>query len=110
MLEIQGELNEFIDVLKNTQAYKEYHLQKEIMKEHPDLKKQIDEFRQKNYELQCKTYPDNIFDEMDRFQKQYEQFREIPMVHDFLAAELALCRMVQDVTGKIMESVSVDFE
>ena len=110
MLEIQKELDQFILTIKNTQVYKEYQLQKSKVKENPDLKRQLDQFRMRNYELQTKHCPDNLYDEMDCFQREYEQFREIPLVHDFLAAELALCRLVQEVSDGVMRAVAEDFE
>lgn len=76
MLEIQKELDQFILTIKNTQVYKEYQLQKSKVKENPDLKRQLDQFRMRNYELQTKHCPDNLYDEMDCFQREYEQFRE----------------------------------
>ena len=42
------------------------------------------------------------------FEKEYENFRQQPLVADFLAAELALCRMMQDIFGDITEAL--DFE
>ena len=52
MLEIQKELDQFILTIKNTQVYKEYQLQKSKVKENPDLKRQLDQFRMRNYEQQ----------------------------------------------------------
>ena len=46
MLEIQKELDQFILTIKNTQVYKEYQLQKSKVKENPDLKRQLDQFRE----------------------------------------------------------------
>ena len=69
MLEIQKELDQFILTIKNTQVYKEYQLQKSKVKENPDLKRQLDQFRMRNYELQTKHCPDNLYDEMDCFQR-----------------------------------------
>lgn len=110
MLEIQAELDEFIGKLKNTRVYQEYEKQKKRIKENQELKQQVDEFRRRSYELQMRNYSENLYDEMDRFQKEYEEFREIPQVHDFLEAELALCRMIQNITGSIAEAVLQDFE
>lgn len=110
MLEIQGDLDLFIEKLKNSRVYQEYEEQKNRMKQNPELKQQVDEFRRRSYELQMRTYSENLYDEMDRFQREYEEFRERPQVHDFLTAELALCRMIQTITSTIAESVLQDFE
>ncbi len=110
MLEIQGELDEFVEKLKNTEVYREYEIQRDKLKENPELKQRVDDFRRRNYELQTRNYPDNIYDEMERFQRDNEAFQAIPQVRDFLQAELAFCRMIQKVTTTIVEAVSEDFE
>lgn len=110
MLEIQSELDCFIDKIKNTAVYREYEVQKNRIKETPELKEQVDEFRRRSYELQTRSYSENLYDDMDRFQREYEVFRESPCVHDFLAAELALCRMIQGIIGSIADAVLQDFE
>ena len=53
---------------------------------------------------------DALFDEIDRFEKEYEEFRKNPIVSDFLAAELAFCRMYQEITEKISVDFAEDFD
>ena len=65
------------------------------VKEQSELKRQIDEFRTRNFELQ--TSKDTNFDKLDQFTRENEAFRENPLVSDFLAAELAFCRMMQEI-------------
>ena len=45
---------------------------------------------------------------MDAFEKEYEKFRENPIVDDFLRAELAFCRLIQEINVMITEEL--DFE
>ena len=45
---------------------------------------------------------------MDAFEKEYEKFRENPIVDDFLKAELAFCRLMQEINMIITEEL--DFE
>lgn len=40
---------------------------------------------------------DTNFDKIDQFTRENEAFRENPLVSDFLAAELAFCRMMQEI-------------
>ena len=76
------------------------------VKEQPELKRQIDDFRTRNFELQ--TSKDTNFDKIDQFTRENEAFRENPLVSDFLAAELAFCRMMQEIDVKLAEAM--DFE
>ena len=110
MLELHEELDEFIAKLKKTQVYREYEEQLNRISEQPELKQRVDDYRCRNYEIQTRAYSENIFDEVERFQKESEHLRDIPLVDDFLSAELALCRMIQKVTTTIVEAVSEDFD
>lgn len=106
------EIWEGIDVLvaaiKKTTEYQEYEFQKEKIKRIPELKARIDDFRKKNYELQNSPQSDNLMEAVERFQKEYESFMENPLVADFLQAELAFCRLMQDVNVHI--TAAIDFE
>ena len=85
-------VEQMVQAIRNTDAYLEYQKQLACVKEQPELKRQIDEFRTRNFELQ--TSKDTNFDKLDQFTRENEAFRENPLVSDFLAAELAFCRMM----------------
>ena len=110
MPDYRDSLEKFINEIKQSSVYSEYMLQRDRLRKYPELKKQVDDYREENFRLQTQTYPDQLFDEIDRFQKEYEAFRENPVVNDFLAAELAFCRMMQNIHLKIVDAVSTDFE
>ena len=88
-------VEQMVQAIRNTDAYMEYRRQLGRIKEQPELKKQIDDFRTRNFELQ--TSKDTNFDKIDQFTRENEAFRENPLVSDFLAAELAFRRMMQEI-------------
>ena len=88
-------VEQMVQAIRNTDAYMEYRRQLGRIKEQPELKKQIDDFRTRNFELQ--TSKDTNFDKIDQFTRENEAFRENPLVSDFLAAERAFCRMMQEI-------------
>lgn len=88
-----------IAAVLDTQEYRVYSAQCEKVKQYPELKTQIDEFRKKNYQMQ--TSRDTAFEKIEQFEREYADFREDPLVSDFLAAELAFCRMMQDVNIRV---------
>ena len=49
-----------------------------------------------------------MIDKLDDFEREYEKFREDPLVEEFLDAELAFCRMMQEIDVKLAEAM--DFE
>ena len=88
-------VEQMVQAIRNTDAYLEYQKQLARVKEQSELKRQIDEFRTRNFELQ--TSKDTNFDKLDQFTRENDAFRENPLVSDFLAAELAFCRMMQEI-------------
>lgn len=98
----------FVKSIKETEVYKKYNYQLSKIKEEPDLFAQVNEFRKRNFELQNASQVDELFDKMDVFEKEYEKFRENPLVDEFLTAELAFCRMMQEIDVFITNEL--DFE
>lgn len=105
MNRVDAALAELVSAIIDSQEYRELGQQLEIMKGHPELKNQIDEFRRENYILQNSAQSDELFDKLDEFTRRYEDFRKNPLVDPFLDAELEFCRMIQKVNEEIVEAV-----
>lgn len=106
MTDLETATETFIAAVLETEEYRAYKTELEKVKREPELKAQIDEFRRQNYEFQ--SSPDCDFGKLDRFEKEYENFRQNPLVADFLAAELAFCRLMQRLNIRIIDGL--DFE
>ena len=103
---MEQSLQAYIDKLLKSEEYLKYAEQKERVKQFPDLKKQIDEFRRRNFEMQ--NSDDMVFEKIESFEREFSDFRDNPLVADFLEAELAFCRMMQNHYAKVLEAI--DFE
>lgn len=106
MSELNRAVAAYIMAIKNTETYQNYAKERDKIKQYPELKAQIDDFRKLNYELQMA--PDTDFIKIDNFEREYSDFRENPLVDDFLAAELALCRMIQTANMQITEAIEFE--
>lgn len=95
-----------LEAILQCEEYLAYRAELEKVRQFPELKEQIDEFRKRNYVLQ--TSADIDFDKLDRFEKEYEDFRSNPLVSDFLAAELAFCRRMQGIENRV--TAGLDFQ
>ena len=95
-----------INAVLATEEYKAYAQELNKVKEFPDLKEQIDDFRKRNFQMQLSA--DNDFNKLEEFEKEYAAFRENILVQDFLAAELDLCRLIQDLNMRI--TAALQFE
>lgn len=95
-----------IAAILKCEEYLAYRAELDKVLQVPELKPQIDEFRRRNYQLQSST--DIDFDKLDRFEKEYEDFRSDPLVSDFLAAELAFCKRMQEIESRV--TAELDFQ
>ena len=107
MSEFDCAVENLIKALKDTQEYKTYLMEKEKVSRFPELKAQIDEYRIRNYQMQCMCNDEELFYKIEEFEREYEKFRENPMVSDFLAAELDFCRMMQEFNNRV--TAALDF-
>ena len=96
----------FVDAIKATEEYRDYSNEKNKVKQFPELKAQLDEYRRRSYELQSRD--DAEFEKMEQLEKEYSVLRENQLVEDFLVAELAFCRLMLEVNLRVTDSL--DFE
>ena len=103
---VEQSLDNLIDTIKSDDIYLEYKKQLDLLRQDPELKRQVDDFRKRNYDMQMGG--DLDFAKLDSFREEYREFRTNPLVDSFLAAELDFCRMMQNINFKIIDAV--DFE
>lgn len=99
-------IREFTERLKQTDEYRLYKKKRDRVREFPGLQEEINAYRKKNYMLQQSG--EELFDRIDEFEREYEQFRANPVVEEYLQAELAVCRMLQNIYTQIAEAIDLD--
>ena len=104
--EVEKALENLINTIKTDEVYREYHKELDLLRQSPELKRQVDDFRKRNYDMQMSENLD--FAKLSAFQEEFKTFRENPLVDSFLAAELDFCRMMQNINFRLVEEV--DFE
>ncbi len=105
---IHEQTKEFIGQIHETDVYKNYETQLERIKRYPDLYDQVNEYRRKNFEIQSVSQADELYDKMENFEREYRDFRENTIVSDFLDAELAFCRMMQEISSLIVDELNFE--
>lgn len=108
MSELERAVENLSAAIKKTDVYREYEREKEKVSHIPELKAQIDAYRIRNFEMQSMANDEELFHKIEDFEQEYEKFRENPLVADFLAAELALCRMVQTINMELTAALDFD--
>lgn len=103
---LDSAVNTLIKAILGCEEYLAYRAELDKVLQHPELKVEIDNYRRRNYELQ--TSADIDFDKLDRFEKEYKNFRSDQLVSDFLAAELDFCKRMQEIETTI--TAKLDFQ
>ncbi|MCR5594487.1 MAG: YlbF family regulator [Lachnospiraceae bacterium] len=106
--EIRMAAKEYAAQIQQTEIYRKYCTEREKIKQDPELYDKVNKYRQATFDLHNNTDQDQLFDRMDAYEREYEKFRENPVVENFLQAELDFCRMMQELNILIMDHL--DFE
>lgn len=104
---IEAALEQLVAAMKSREEYIRFRQAEAKVAEFSGLQQRIDKFRADWYALQSSGAED-LFEQIDRVEEQNGDLRENPFVQEFLAAELALCRMFQRVNWTIMENLDFD--
>jgi cell fate (sporulation/competence/biofilm development) regulator YlbF (YheA/YmcA/DUF963 family) len=105
---IESYTQDFVEKIKTTDIYLNYLEQVKKIQKYPDLLNQINEYRNESFMLQNKYEGEELYDRTEELSQRYEKFLEIPVVDDFMSAELALVRTMQDINMYIVERL--DFQ
>ena len=108
-MEMKKAIHQFLNDFQESSAFKDYKYQQKRIKKVPGMTERINEYRAKRFEFQ-KYEGEDLFEKIDEFQREYQTFKEEPIVREYLAAELEICRLVQQIYGAIDELVDIDME
>lgn len=106
MSNVDNAVEQMIEAILNSGEYLHYREELMKVKQVPELKARLDEFRKRRFLLQHSD--DYAFDKLEEFEKEFQEFREEPQVEAFLAAELSFCRMMQSVDERITEALQFE--
>ncbi|MED9972924.1 MAG: YlbF family regulator [Lachnospira sp.] len=101
---------EIIHEILNSEEYKEYRRLQAEMDRIPDLKRQVDEFRMRNFELQNSQDVPDMFAAMENLNNEYADMRNQDIVNRYLMTEITFCRFVRDIYKDIAEAIDIDLD
>lgn len=98
---IQDAAMTFMKAIKRSEEYQKYEQYLTELKAEPELYEKVNEFRKKNFEIQNSEASENLMERVDELEREYAALLATPLVEKFLAAELAFCRMIQELDALI---------
>lgn len=108
MNQVDLALGNLVEKIKESDEYVRYRTIQDKIHGVPKLEKEINAFRNENYLVQNSDGTLDIYEETDRMEREYREWRKNPLVSEYLAAESAFCRMFQRINWTLIEAL--DFE
>ena len=111
MREIETILEEtsvLINKIKGTQIYMEYQSALEDLRRHPELKTMADAFRKEKYLAYIALKEPVSFADFEHLEEERLKLTVHPEIERYFKAELALCRVVQEVQDRLALVMSFD--
>ncbi|MFQ9934008.1 MAG: YlbF family regulator [Lachnospiraceae bacterium] len=106
VMEASDRLNTLI---LESEEYQKYCLYKKELEQMPELRRQVQEFRKRNFEVQLEGDVDDM-ETAARLAVEYKAVLENPMAASYLNAELCFCKMMQTVTKNICRELDLELE
>ncbi len=106
--QVEQALLNLVDRIKESDEYIRYRVIQDKIHAMPKLEQEINAFRSENYRVQNSNGTLDIYEETDRMEREYREWRTNPLVSEYLAAESAFCRMFQHINWTLIEAM--DFE
>lgn len=104
---IREKTTSLIETIRSSSVYIEYHSALADLQEHPDLKALADAYRIDKYHAYHAESPTG-FEIFDALEEKREELAEYPQIDRFLKAELALCRVIQEVGSSVTAAMCFD--
>lgn len=110
MEKIEALKAELKQAVLESNEYREYkRLETEISRD-ADLKRSVDEFRRQNFEIQYNDEIQDIEQSVSQLEARFTEIRNQGLVKNYLAAEICLCRLVQDICVSVVDVLDFDVD
>lgn len=95
-----------LTAIQKSEVYRNYKKQEEILEKNPELYARVQQFRADNFCLQNEE-KGNLLQAADHLAKESAELRRNPEVNAYLDAELALCRMMQQICKTLTDGIDI---
>ncbi len=108
-MNVYDRAHQLAKALKESQEFKQYNSLKQEISKDESLKKMLDDFQQKQMEIQTQQMFGNEVeqDKMQQIQELYQIIVKDPKAGEYLQAEMVLSKMMADIYGILGEVIKV---
>lgn len=103
---VEQRLQELIQALKNTEAYRDFRHYKRILDGDPSLAARVDAYRTECFRMQCDSQ--DLLTDGENLRRTYADLWNNPAAVRFLSAENTLCRHIRNISLTLSSQISVE--
>ena len=107
---IENCTKELLTAIKSSEEYRKFEEKKKEIREYPEFKVQIDEFRKRVYLLQNSDSSIDLLEEMSRLLQERQELYQNPLIFEYLTSELNLCRILQRISMAILNVTDMEID
>ena len=96
-----------VQAIKQSSEYQVYMQTIEELRQQPELCEQVNEFREKSFELQNTESAETIMERMDELGNEYKELRETSEVAAFLEAEASFLEMMREISMQVTGGLEI---
>lgn len=104
----EAETQKFIEEVKKSEVYLDYIKKKEAAMRDFKIWREITDYKKKCFEMQNSLSGEELFDRAESFEKGYEEWKRNKVVSEYLDAELAICRMLQEISFSVVQALDIE--
>ncbi len=105
--QLNEHVDDFVDMLRETQEYKDYMHMLEVLHRKPELYDKTMAFRRENYFLQHAPEHEDIYDRVAELRARNAELLDTPEVYDFLMTEWTYFHMMQSLFDRLMTEINL---
>ena len=95
-----------LNSIQKSDVYRTYKKQEAILEKNPELVSRVEHFRSDNFRLQNEERG-NLLQDAEQLARESAELRRNPEVNAYLDAELALCRMMQQICKTLTDGIEI---
>ena len=95
-----------LNSIQKSDVYRTYKKQEAILEKNPELVSRVQHFRSDNFRLQNEERG-NLLQDAEQLARESAELRRNPEVNAYLDAELALCRMMQQICKPLTDGIEI---
>ena len=107
MTDLSSLCSQVVGEICSTPEYKKYEETLSKLKTDEHLYKRVTEYREKNFFLQ-QSDSEDLMDMLDALTNEYEDVINIELASEFIEAEVALCRLIQNFQKDVIAGLNFE--